>query len=168
MNFVGLHCDDVILTTFISFSVNGEVVYSNRAIKFVNILSNKFKFRKALCSGYLSAVGVDMDRYFVYINYVVTSLNYFNFFISGKIENKLYCKESRLLLETAYAEFIIGENITKIFKKNPSFKIHSFELNTMSKMQFLEYCINNYGFERFMKSRTRGSIGGMNIMEMYI
>lgn len=164
----GMRVDDYSLPIYISFSSEGKIVDSDRALKFNERLVNQFKYRLALCPGYLSEVGVDMDKYFVTINYVITNKNYFNAFISGSIENKLDCVESRMILELAYAEVLIGENRTKILKSNPSFKIPSFELNTMSKIQFLEYCINHYGFERFMKIKVRGSIGKMNIVELYI
>ncbi len=165
----GIMPGDSNIPIFCFYNIEENIISdSERAISFASYLKERFKYRLSLKVDYMSEIGVRMDQYFICINYIIVSKNYFTSYISGHLPNVVTDPESSILLENAYADIMLNQNIKKMLKVNPNFKLNTFESNKMTKVQILEFYINNMDFSRYMKSRITGSIGEMNLIELYI
>ena len=165
----GIMLGDCNLPIF-SFYQKGEYINDlEKALNFTNFLVTSFKHFKSNSSHFMKVNNFATNQYMVCFDYMILTKRWFEDCLVGEFHEELLTNEdAKSLLKNAYAEFLIYKNIQKKIDTDPQFVIQEFESNVKTKLELLEYCIEKYNFDRFMKIEYQSSIGETQVFRMFI
>jgi len=165
----GIMLGDCNLPIF-SFYQKGEHINDlAKALDFTSFLVTRFQHFKSNSSNFMKVNNFVTHQYMVCFDYIILTRKWFEDSLIGEFHEELLNDEDAIaLLMNAYAEFLIYKNIYKKLDTDPQFVIKKFESNVLTKFELLEYCIEEYNFERFMKMEYHSSIGETKVYRMFI
>lgn len=163
----GIGLGDVKSPIYIMYQKEDYIRDLDRAINFIEHLTRinqhyEFIGSKEFCE----TMGLVFNEYIISFHYLIINKILFDQFIQGKTKNP-FLDENKVLLDNAYAEFLISKNFAKKLDTNSNFKLE-IPCDITTKLDVFNYCIKKYKFSRFMKSKITESMGDIKFLDLYL